>query len=1654
MKALTILFILAVTSLFALQESPAQLFDNLRVFQDRVNVGDPEVETADGREGPKGAATADFNGDGKPDLAISNLDGTVTLLLGEGGDQFEEPQHLSTGARTLRGIIATDLNGDTLPDIATAAPYEGHVHLFLNASGGNFTSVDPLEIWNGVRNLTAGDFDADGITDLAVAGPPLGLRQLRGLGDGTFEAIGDFPQLAPYDWGPFPKPVYSLAPLPSQSGEGDALLVTHAHSDRSWLLDAPAEAQGPSPEDPLYPGLYQSVPTDWPASPLVITEFMAINTQTLPDADGDYSDWVEIYNRSEEVVSLAGWKLTDDARLLDKWSFPNQTLQPGQFLVIFASNKDRPDAQGNTHSNFKLSGSGEWIALVNPEGRLAHGFPGNQVHVRVENPRRASRLLITQAFFGENRLLDEDGDYVDAIEITNQATVPTRAKFQGLTASPDIRVDHWRLPDAELQPGESRLVFLSGKDRSDPNGAWHANFAVENNYLALTNLFNVPVQDVYTWQVERFDRQVADVSFGYGADRINGYFDRPTPGHPNGFSQSFESLHPGFITNIAFNPTEDPNRPLRVEISFSRPSRAQGAQLNYGYGRLDRYVTLTRDSEDHFAALIPAHRLQDRGLELEWEIYAWGVNGQQILQGEDLLGVNQPNALTIIDTIQTQPARAIAVGSVLSPVSEGRLDLITVNRDAGRLQIHRGTNRPNRFEDLSSINLDVPGGPRSVSIVDLDRDGWNDLIVALRNFDRVVTFKNNSGTFTLESEIPSGVSPRELAIADFSGDGQPDAAVINRISSDVSILTTFAGRAAIGTLDQVYPTGAEVVQLLAKDMNGDGLDDVIQLHRSSNDATVRYAKPGGKLEDPVYISLGERPSGSTAQDVNNDGYVDLITANLGRGTGDGSISIRLGQADGSYAPEQRFSPPETQRGGLFAIVAADFDGDQRVDIAAGYFDCRVAFYRGNGDGTFTFTRTDRFTYESRVMTTGDFDKDGDIDLAGAGYAGDVVVFENEGDLLTTEKTKRFDYDSPSQGKFGTKEITARDVNNDGDLDLVVGSGSGVMLYFGSEGMAFDLIQSTLAGVDYPASGLALGDYDGNGTQDIAMSCRILSCIALLTQGENGKYQRALEVDVPSGGFLASGDLDGDGLADLVGSGDVLWTALSSRRASTKVASGETTKREKLPRLVINEILARNNDLPVDAGGGKKSDWVELYHGGQETIALGGYKLEMSFRNEELGETFARTYAFPAEAKLDPGGFQLVFFSGSKRSLYHTGFKLPSKGAELCLRDANGDEIDRIAYPDQESNVSYGRFEDGLTALTFNPIPSPGRPNRDNGAVPPDLKFDGGFDSQLKPFEPIRFTVKGEDDIGIVSVNLVYRRLDAPDEPAARVILYDDGQHQDGAMTDGVFSGLLEPGLPDGAEILYYLEAEDLSGRTVTIPDDASFTMSDDNAGTAASAFSLGVFANTGLQISEVVSDNETGLQDEFGGTPDYIEIRNTSNQAIAMKDFTLAKDFFAGPTEALAFPDDLMLEPGQYLTVFADNNPNQGDLHAPFRLNRKGDEFFLLRKGQFGTSAIMDAVDLPELGDDQAYARLGDTWVITAPTPLAGNLLEPLLLKEEGNSVRYWFATETGKSYEVQFSSTLESGDWEVMADTLGNGRESSVSHAADAQGFFRLRIE
>ena len=107
-------------------------------------------------------------------------------------------------------------------------------------------------------------------------------------------------------------------------------------------------------------------------SPVVINELMASNTKSLTDPQGQYEDWLELHNLTDNTVNLTGMYLTDKIDNLKKWEFPENTTIPAHGYLLVWLDEDG-DAESGLHANFKLSRNGETVMLVDTDTH------GNQV---------------------------------------------------------------------------------------------------------------------------------------------------------------------------------------------------------------------------------------------------------------------------------------------------------------------------------------------------------------------------------------------------------------------------------------------------------------------------------------------------------------------------------------------------------------------------------------------------------------------------------------------------------------------------------------------------------------------------------------------------------------------------------------------------------------------------------------------------------------------------------------------------------------------------------------------------------------------------------------------------------------------------------------------------------------------------------------------------------------------------------------------------------------------------------------------------------------------------------------------------------------------------------------------------------------------------
>ena len=123
-------------------------------------------------------------------------------------------------------------------------------------------------------------------------------------------------------------------------------------------------------------------------SGLVINEIMASNFSEVADQDGEYDDWVELYNGGSSAINLSGFHLSDDENTLNKWTFPNITIQPNDYLIIWCDTAG--NSQSGLHTTYRLSADQEEVYLTDPSGVVVDAvhfvnMPTDLAYARVPN---------------------------------------------------------------------------------------------------------------------------------------------------------------------------------------------------------------------------------------------------------------------------------------------------------------------------------------------------------------------------------------------------------------------------------------------------------------------------------------------------------------------------------------------------------------------------------------------------------------------------------------------------------------------------------------------------------------------------------------------------------------------------------------------------------------------------------------------------------------------------------------------------------------------------------------------------------------------------------------------------------------------------------------------------------------------------------------------------------------------------------------------------------------------------------------------------------------------------------------------------------------------------------------------------------------------
>lgn len=285
---------------------------------------------------------------------------------------------------------------------------------------------------------------------------------------------------------------------------------------------------------------------------LYINEIMPSNSYTIKDDDNEYSDYIEIYNGYNKKINLTDFMLSDNEYKTDKWSFPEIIIEPYEYLIVFASGKNKCNLEKKIcHTNFKLNSDGEIITLTDRANNIlskvkyeklsndvSYGFYNNKYYALKEaTPGKENKKdkltkvdvknykISINEYMTHNKRNNylSNGAYYDWIELYNYGDKDIN--LAGLYLSDDKnQLNKFKLPDVIVKKNDYLVIYLT--DGINVDGYVCANFKLsDNDKIVLSNNSEI-IEEINVVTLPD------NVSYGKVGNKWQ-YFMTPSPGKAN-----------------------------------------------------------------------------------------------------------------------------------------------------------------------------------------------------------------------------------------------------------------------------------------------------------------------------------------------------------------------------------------------------------------------------------------------------------------------------------------------------------------------------------------------------------------------------------------------------------------------------------------------------------------------------------------------------------------------------------------------------------------------------------------------------------------------------------------------------------------------------------------------------------------------------------------------------------------------------------------------------------------------------------------------------------------------------------------------------------------------------------------------------------------
>jgi hypothetical protein len=356
--------------------------------------------------------------------------------------------------------------------------------------------------------------------------------------------------------------------------------------------------------------------------------------------------------------------------------------------------------------------------------------------------------------------------------------------------------------------------------------------------------------------------------------------------------------------------------------------------------------------------------------------------------------------------------------------------------------------------------------------------------------------------------FPTGTNPSDVVAADLTGNGISDVITTDFGSASIAILRGNGN----GTFQApvFYPVGNSPEQLAVADLNGDGIPDIVTVNEGDNTISVLMGNGDGTFQPAVTYGVGVRPEAIAVGDLTGNGAQDVVVAD----DGSADVDVLINNGNGTFQPPVSYAAGDDPDG----VAVGDFNGDERPDIVViNPLGSYLHVLLNNGDGTFKAPVTYTTGQTPRAVAVADLNSDG------------------RPDIITTSL-------------------------HDTTIDYLQGIGDGT----------FDSVVSYPTGY-FPFS-MAIADINGDGRLDVVTSNELDNTVSVLLHTGTGTFLPLVGYHAGQAPVAVStADLNGDGKPDII--------TADFNTNSISVLMNQTN----FPQLIPTTITLTANQNPVEVG---------------------------------------------------------------------------------------------------------------------------------------------------------------------------------------------------------------------------------------------------------------------------------------------------------------------------------------------------------------------------------------------------------------------------------------------------------------------------------------